>query len=227
MRLNRLQAVLFDHDGTLVDSEGLHCLHWQMILSDHGVQLSEADYKKHLAGIPTPANADRLVSQHGLGVTAQSLSESKEQVTRDHLSKNAFPLMPGAIHALRSVHQAGLKVGIVTGAGSHGVTSTIEAHGLRQLVETVVSGDDVQHSKPAPDCYLLAIERLNLTAADCLALEDTQNGVSAAAAAGLICCAIPNAFSAHHNFEQAHQQFANLSDAISWVKTQQLVSTDQ
>lgn len=222
-----MQAVLFDHDGTLVDSEGLHCQHWQMILSDHDVQLSEADYKKHLAGIPTPANADRLVRRHGLGVPARSLSERKEQVTRDHLSKNAFPLMPGAIEALRSVHQAGLRIGIVTGAGSHGVTSTIEAHGLRQLVDTVVSGDDVQHSKPAPDCYLLALERLNLSAADCVALEDTQNGVTAAPAAGLICCAIPNAFSAHHNFERAHRQFTSLSEAISWVETQQLNSTDQ
>lgn len=215
MRWNRLQAVLFDHDGTLVDSEGLHCQHWQMILSDHNVQLTEADYEKHLAGIPTPANADRLVRRHGLSITAQALSKKKEQVTKDHLSNNAFPLMPGAIEALRSVHQAGLKIGVVTGAGSHGVASTIEAHELHQFVDTVVSGDDVQHSKPAPNCYLLALERLNITGADCVALEDTQNGVTAAAAAGLICCAIPNAFSAHHIFERTHQQFANLSEAIS------------
>lgn len=214
-----MQAVLFDHDGTLVDSEGLHCQHWQMILSDHNVQLSKADYKKHLAGIPTPANADRLVRQHGLSIAAQSLAERKEQVTRDYLSKNAFPLMPGALKALRSVHRAGLKIGIVTGAGSHGVTSTMEAHGLCPLVEVVVSGDDVHQSKPAPDCYLLALERLNLTAADCIALEDTENGVTAAVAAGLNCCAIPNAFSAHHNFEQAQRRFANLSEAVRWIET--------
>ncbi len=214
-----MQAVLFDHDGTLVDSEGLHCRHWQEILSDYDIQLSDTDYKKHLAGIPTPANADRLVREHGLGVTAQSLAERKEFVTHAYLSKTPFPLMPGALNALETVHRIGLKIAIVTGAGSHGVTSTIDAHGLGPLVDVVVSGDDVRQSKPAPDCYLLALEQLSLTAADCIALEDTQNGVTAAVAAGLACCAIPNAFSAHHSFEQAQRQFPDLAQAIRWIQT--------
>ncbi len=215
-----MQAVLFDHDGTLVDSEGIHCQHWQEILSDHNVQLSDADYKKHLAGVPTPANADRLVRQHRLSVAAQLLSERKDQVTREFLSNRPFPLMPGALHALETVHDTGMKIAIVTGAGSHGVTSTIDAHGLGSLVEVVVSGDDVYQSKPAPDCYLLALDRLNLSSTECLALEDTQNGVTAAVAAGLVCCAIPNTFSAHHNFEQADRKFSDLWEAIGWIKSE-------
>lgn len=127
--------------------------------------------------------------------------------------------MPGALNALETVNRIGLKIAIVTGAGSHGVTSTIDAHGLGPLIEVVVSGDDVVSSKPAPDCYLLALERLNSTAADCIALEDTQNGVTAAVAAGLTCCAIPNAFSAHHSFEQAQRRFASLAQAIRWIET--------
>jgi beta-phosphoglucomutase-like phosphatase (HAD superfamily) len=71
-------------------------------------------------------------------------------------------------------------------------------------VTTVVTGDDVPHSKPAPDCYLLALQRLGLPASQCLAVEDTQHGVAAATAAGLRCLAVPNALSTHHRFDQAH-----------------------
>lgn len=80
---------------------------------------------------------------------------------------------------------------------------------------TVVTGNDVPHSKPAPDVYLLALQRLGLTAAQCLAVEDTQHGVAAATAAGLRCVAVPTALSAHHRFDQAHAVLAGWADVES------------
>lgn len=212
-----LKAVLFDHDGTLVDSEGVHCRHWQILLADYGITLSDADYRANFAGIPTPANAARLVGEHDFAIDAAELAARKDEITKAHLSTDAFPLMPGAREALERLHAEDMKIAIVTGAGGHGVRSTVEAHGLGRFVHGIVSGDDVENSKPAPDCYLLALETLGIAACDGLALEDTRNGATAAVAAGLTCCAIPNAYSAHHDFTPAQHRFQDLDTAMGWI----------
>lgn len=212
-----LNAVLFDHDGTLVDSEGVHCRHWQALLADYGINLSDEDYRTAFAGIPTPANATRLAGEHDLPITAAELAARKDEITKAHLASEAFPLMPGARNALERLYGAGLKIAIVTGAGAHGVRSTIKSHGLGRFVDAIVSGDDVAHSKPAPDCYLLALEQLGIAASDGLALEDTRNGVTAATKAGLVCCAIPNAYSEHHDFTAAQQRFQDFDAAMTWI----------
>lgn len=73
-------------------------------------------------------------------------------------------------------------------------------------------------SKPAPDCYLLALERLGLRAADCLAIEDTQHGVEAACGAGVRCLALPTPMSRHHNFAHAEAVLDGMPQALAYVK---------
>ena len=100
-----IKAVLIDHDGTLVDSEICHYQMWVRVLQTFGVPLSETAYKKHYAGIPTPANAAAMTQRYRLDSSAEQLVEQK----------------------------------------------TISAYGLEEYVSSFVSGDDVTHSKPAPD----------------------------------------------------------------------------
>ena len=94
----------------------------------------------------------------------------------------------------------------------------MRAHGLASHFAVVVSVDDVRHSKPAPDCYLLAIERLGLPAADCIAIEDTEHGVAAAAGAGISCLALPTAMSRHHDFTQAAAVLDGMDAAVDYVR---------
>ncbi len=213
-----LKAVLFDHDGTLVNSEGLHYQHWQSVMAGYGVMLSEPTYNMELAGLPTPNNAKWLVGAFSLEADVSTLCQQKHDTTKDFLAENSFPLMPDAIEAIGFFRSAGLQTGIVTGAGLHGVQSTIDNYGLGPSVDVLVTGEDVKNSKPAPDCYLLAMERLNLKPEECLVVEDTGPGVAAAAAAGLTCCAVPNEYSAHHDFSPAVQTFKSLSEIMDWAK---------
>lgn len=212
-----LQALLFDHDGTLVDSEPLHHQFWVQALQPLGVHLSEEEYRLHDAGLPTSTNAVKMVARYQLDLDPAALAAAKHQAEADFLAKHAFPLMPGALEVLHSCQALGLRLALVTGSGRAGIAATLRVYGLESLFSAVVTREDVTHSKPAPDPYLLALQRLQLSAAQTLALEDTEHGVAAATAAGIRCVAIPNAMSQHHNFALAHSVQPSLNAAWAWL----------
>ena len=174
-----LRAILLDHDGTLVDSEPIHYLVWADVLRRYGFDLSEEQYRARYAGVPTLANAVDLVQRFGVAESPVALAEAKNAATREHLARRPFALLPGVREAIDAFAGLGLQLAVVTGASAFGVNSTLCAHGLASRFAAVVSGDDVRHSKPAPDCYLLALERLGVRAGECVAIEDTEPGVAA------------------------------------------------
>ena len=92
--MNRLKAILYDHDGTLIDSEHCHFEMWAAILEPYGISLSKEDYIEHYAGIPTLANAVTMVEKYSLAITASTLIDAKDHATRAFLAQQAFPLTP-------------------------------------------------------------------------------------------------------------------------------------
>jgi HAD superfamily hydrolase (TIGR01509 family) len=213
-----LRAVLFDHDGTLVDSEPIHFLAWKEVLAPYGFALTDEQYRERYAGVPTLANARDLVQRFGVAEDPCTLAEAKNAATRDYLRRSAFPLLPGVREAIATFAGLGLRLAVVTGAGAFGVDATLRAHGLAAHFAVVVSGDDVRHGKPAPDCYLLALERLGLPAGDCLAIEDTEHGLAAATGAGIRCLALPTAMSRHHDFSQATAVLDGMDAAADYIR---------
>ncbi|WP_417539233.1 HAD family hydrolase [Marinobacter sp.] len=217
-----IQAVLFDHDGTLVNSEPVHLELWNTVLKTYGVQLTEQQYKDLYAGVPTPANAVDLVNRFGIPADAVALAKAKNLQTAKYLEQNSFPLMPGVIQTVSSLHQSGLKLGVVTGASANGVRATLGANQLESLFSVTVSGDDVMRSKPEPDCYLLTLERLSLKPEDCVAIEDTEHGLRAAALAGIACLAIPTEMTRNHDFSLATAVLPNMNAACEYIQKRYL-----
>jgi beta-phosphoglucomutase-like phosphatase (HAD superfamily) len=213
-----IRAILFDHDGTLVDSEPVHYEMWEAILHTYGIDLEIEEYKQHYAGIPTTSNATRIVHDYpSLATTASALVTAKNFATQKFLSREAFPLTVGAKEALGYFFKQNLKIAIVTGAGIDGVKATIRSYNLQEYVKTVVSGDDVKCSKPSPDGYILATQRLKVESFECIAIEDTENGVNAAAKANVPCVAVPSAMSKNHNFSNAIKILGSLKEATGWI----------
>lgn len=211
-------AVCFDHDGTLVDSEPIHYRLWRDVLAPHGVTFTEAQYKERHAGVPTLANAQELASRHALAVDADTLAAQKHDAMSAFVTRAAFPLMPNVREAVASLHARGLRLAVVTGAVQLSVATTLREHGLGESFELVVCAEDVVRNKPAPDCYLLAAQRMGLSPAQCVAIEDTEAGVTAAATAGMPCVAVPHALSRHQDFTRASAVFASLPEAVAWIE---------
>ena len=98
-----------------------------------------------------------------------------------------------------------------------GVGATIQSNNLHDYFQEVISGDDLDISKPAIDCYLLTARRLGENPNECIAIEDSENGVIAAVSAGIPCVAISTPMCKHHNFSRAVKICSNIKEAKKWI----------
>ncbi len=207
-----------DHDGTLVDSEHAHYRMWVDILAPFELDLPLDDYVKFHAGRSTTSNAVRLRQDNpSLAMSIEELTEAKDRAVEEFLVNEAFPLMPGGRAIIDDFVNRGAKAAVVTGADGAGVHVSVRWHGLEELMSTIVSGDQVENGKPAPDGYLLAAQRLGVEPSECVAVEDTEAGVAAAATAGVVCIAVPSVMSRTHDFSRADAVVADLTEAREWI----------
>ncbi|MCW8090542.1 HAD family hydrolase [Alteromonas sp. ASW11-130] len=212
--LKDAKAVLFDHDGTLVDSEEIHFTLWCEILKEHGVTLSRHFYSEVMAGIPLVKNAYDAVDAFSLRVDAKVLIKKKQQRLKDFLSNNAFPLMPDARMAVERCLQRGQQLAIVTGGSRIATDKTLSEYGWQRAFSVTVTVEDVKESKPAPDCYKKALSLLGVTANEAVAVEDTEHGMQSALDANLRCIVIPTALSSKQNFSKASAQYNSLATCL-------------
>lgn len=184
---SQIEAVIFDHDGTLVDSEPVHLACWQRVLAPFGKNLSASQYSQNLSGIPSISSATWLVKQFNLDTSADALLAAKQAQLDRYLKEQACPLMSNAEALLTLLSQRAMPMAVASGAGKAEVERSLQYHQLAHYFRATVTKDDVQHNKPAPDVYLLAAATLGVAPERCLAIEDSDSGQKSALAAGMAC----------------------------------------
>lgn len=174
------RALLFDCDGTLVDTMGLHRAVWADLFADHGFTLTDAWWEETgnvalepfvLAALP---DASPALIEH---LREQSISRFDDCL---HLLE---PL-DHVVAVARSFHGV-LPMAVCSGGFRAPVLSSLEAVGIQELFDVVVTADDVTHSKPAPDLYLLGMRRLGVGPDEVVVYEDSEIGIASARAAGI------------------------------------------
>jgi HAD superfamily hydrolase (TIGR01509 family) len=206
-----IHAVIFDHDGTLVDSEPVHLFCWREVLKPHNASLAREDYQLNLIGMPSSYSAAWLVDKFNLDIAPDALLSEKQKLLRELLTNEPFPLMPEVEPLLKYLHQQGLPLAVATGASRGEVTSSLDKHGLAHYFSAVVSKEDVAHNKPAPDIYHLAAQKLGIANDLCIAVEDSDNGEQAALAAGIRCLRYQR-----RNAEPGDGRFTCYANLQSW-----------
>ena len=184
MKLQHIKAIAFDLDGTLVDTMPLHYAAWESALQKAGLQgrLDEELFYE-LGGVPSRKVASLLGKRHGLNLDPVAVYRDKEEAFMGSLQK--LDLILPVVEFARKVSAAGYPVSIASGGTHDVVTSTLQKTGLAPLFPVVVTADDVEHGKPAPDMFLLAAKRMGVEPTKCLVFEDGQPGMKAAEAAGM------------------------------------------
>jgi HAD superfamily hydrolase (TIGR01509 family) len=184
-----ISAVIFDLDGVLVDSEQVWSTAREQVAREHGGAWRE-EATREMQGMSAPEWSRYMHSE--LGVVLAPTEISSEVVGRlEALYRERLPLLPGAREALASL--AGRwTLGLASSANRAIIELVLELAGFGELFEATVSAEEVAHGKPAPDVYLEAARRLGVDAARCAAIEDSTNGLVAAAAAGMVVIAYPN-----------------------------------
>jgi beta-phosphoglucomutase len=188
-----LKAICFDFDGTLVDSERLHYAAWQAELQLFACSFDEADYLSQFSGVSTYATAERLIQRDQLPISTQELADRKTSRFLSLLETELPSPAVGAHELLCQMQQTNLAVALVTGSYRREIEPMLDNLGWRNFFTHIITRDDVQHAKPHPEPYLTALERLNLPAESCLALEDSATGIRSAHDAGLTVLAITTA----------------------------------
>ena len=206
------EAVIFDMDGLLVDTETCDYQAWHELHAAHGIELSLADYC-YSAGLY--GSWERMYEElsGASGVSAADLHARREPRFRElvHAALRPSPELVGLLATLR---ENGVRRGIASSSDSDWVAYLIDGLELRHEFQAIATGHDVERRKPAPDVYLLAAERLRVDPRRCVALEDSRHGIEAAQAAGMRAVAIPNSVSTHQDLSLADarvEHFGNVT----------------
>ncbi|MCH0539851.1 HAD-IA family hydrolase [Streptomyces sp. MUM 203J] len=188
-----LQAVLFDMDGTLVDTETLWWQAVEYVASTLAYEIGDADLPEVL-GRPvehTAAHLWRMTGGDGEGVRRDEVAAALEREFTDRVRDRVVP-RPGALELLASLAAAGVPTALVTASPRSVVDAVLAALGEAVGFAVTVTADDTERTKPAPDPYLAAARALGVTPGACVAVEDTPTGVASAEAAGCRVLAVPS-----------------------------------
>ena len=184
--MGTVDAILFDFNGTLSHDEPLLLSIYQRLFARYGRPLTAEDYFGRLAG-----NTEEVIIGSWLGVDGPLLATLMKERIETYAAEAADgTTVTGHVREAVRYAAARVPVAIVSGAFRAEIAPVVEAAGIAGELGTIVAADDVEHGKPHPEGYLLALERLGLDAARTVALEDTEVGVAAAKDAGLRCLAV-------------------------------------
>ncbi|HMP94193.1 MAG TPA: HAD family phosphatase [Phnomibacter sp.] len=178
-----LQAVIFDMDGTIVNSMPYHLKSWDLFFEHHGINMPPERFEQIHHGTLYDI-MPRIFGEHITAKEAYELGMLKEKLFRDLYRGNVTPLpgLPALLKALKAAH---VKIGLATAADFTNADFTIDELGLRPYFDTIVTSDLVPEGKPSPAVYQYAAHELQVPPKACLVFEDTPSGIMAAHRAGM------------------------------------------
>lgn len=217
----KIQAVIFDCDGILVDSECLKFLAWQEALASHNVEFSIEEYMPLIGN--TSENILKMIRQ------AKNMSLSDEIIELKNLRYKELqkqgvsaiqPMVDLARRISENRKELGLQLGLASSAPKEEILINLQQIGLEDAFDLVISGsDDLDDyidpegmNKPKPYIYIESARRLNVPVEMCLVFEDTTAGIKAAAGAGMIPIAVPNRFTLNQDFSQSFQVISSYEE---------------
>lgn len=175
------QAYLFDCDGTVVDSMPLHYVAWKQALGEWGCKFTE-DRFYELGGLPIVEIIDLLGREQGIGMPVSQVAKRKEELYFERL-----PRLQCVAEVLEHIEDQGgrIPLAVVSGSTRDSVEASLCAVHLLSRFDLLVCAGDYTRSKPHPEPFLVAAQRLGVPPEACLVFEDTQMGIDAATAAGM------------------------------------------
>jgi HAD superfamily hydrolase (TIGR01509 family) len=184
------QAVIFDMDGVLVDSEPLHFATTNVVLARRGAAIDREFYDRRL-GLPEVEFFRDVVEHLGLREAPEELARERIRESLAALAGEALLPTDGALECLLLLRADGRRLALATSAARAQMNLIADRFGLRAVLSALVSVEEVARGKPAPDLFLEAARRLSVEPAECIVIEDAVHGVRAARAAGMAALALP------------------------------------
>ena len=211
--MNKFKAVIFDMDGVIIDSEPLYFKIQEQLFNDLGFTVSQQEYDTFI-GAGMQLMWKILSSKHNLSFTVAQLVKMNNKLIYNTFSNSDSLLETNNFTTfLFSVKNRGMKTAVASSTSKKIINVILSKLGIIQEFDVVISSEEVLHGKPEPDIFLEAATRLNVDPKKCIVIEDSTNGVKAAARAGMKCIGFSNKNSGEQNLSLANivvENFANI-----------------
>jgi HAD superfamily hydrolase (TIGR01509 family) len=197
-----LKACIFDMDGVIIDSEPMHFEVDLLVMKRLGLSLTHEDLEAYV-GMTNPAMWTILKEQYDLQQAVEDLIQIQMGIKLRILRERNEQPIAGIIQLLESLKEAGISIGLASSSPRIFIQAVLEKFGLDRHFSSIVSGEEVERGKPAPDVFIQAASELHIHPSHCLVIEDSRNGVAAAKAAGMACIGFINPNSGQQDLSQA------------------------
>lgn len=225
--MDTLQAIIFDKDGVIVNSEQVKCVTMAQALASLGYSnlpnFDEWFFSR--VGMSGLESCEKCITRYGLALEPQKLHETTENARREAFAVQLVPIIESTVEFMKRVYDFGLKIGIATSDRPQNMRKHMQQAGVLEYITTMTSGapeaGEVTRDKPHPDVYLVAAKKLGIEPRACAAIEDTAIGIKSAKAAGMYCIAFKNPLSGNQDYSLADM----VTDDLRSIDLQKLVAS--
>lgn len=191
VKLNRIDAVVFDMDGVIFDTERMYLEAWRFI--GHRDNISNVEQSaRSCIGLSAVDSVALMRREYGEDFPIEKYHMEIESVVKEQIANKGMPLKNGAVEILEYLNSISFTVGLASSTKYEKIISHLERAGLKKYFSVIMGGDMISHSKPDPEIYLKACEKLGTNPQNTIAIEDSQNGIRSAFGAGLMPLMVPD-----------------------------------
>ncbi len=215
-----IQAVVFDMDGVLFDTERLYNKAWHEVAKSYPIEADLDDLIVRCVGLNHTDT--RHLFADVLGADFPFDEYTRRIGTRfQELVKEDLPVKEGTYEILCWLKEQKIPTALATSTSHEGALSHLLRTGILPYFDKIITGDMVEHSKPAPDIYLIACDALHMPPADCIAVEDSPNGIRSAYTAGMMAVMIPDQIASTDELRaMLYREFPTLKELLAYLKKQ-------
>lgn len=222
-----MKTILFDMDGVLIASERMHYEAVNLVLERVVGRTMDWGYYAQFVGSNGNYFWSTLERDFALTGQVETLKTAYAQQKQAFLDERGHEPVAGAVQLVHALARRGYRMAVASSSPQSEIEDAMQALGLRGCFAALVSGAQMEHPKPAPDVFLHTAERLGVSPADCIVIEDSANGVRAAKAAGMTCIALYNPDSGNQDLSAADVRIDALGDALRLIDGAQILETDR
>ncbi len=187
-----IKALIFDMDGLMLDTERVKLKYRNMVKKDLGLDYENDLLMSETFGKTSTEIRQIYIDKYGKDYPFEEISKRSKTLWKEHVNKYGVPVKKGLLDLLKYIKDNEYKIGVATSTYEDETKYLLKEANIIHYFDMIVTGDQVVHSKPYPDLYLKAAELLSISPEDCLALEDSPNGVNSAFRAGMKVIMVPD-----------------------------------